>query len=380
MLEFSPSSRDQLFVWVFIPHYITENGLVNGLDSLDQSLYQELVDVFAELKIQWKWQPVTTENLEEVVEEIITSPAQYIPVVLNYCVGDEFPNLPGSAVYELLEKKGIPSTGADLTSICLSSSKLRMKQSFIVADVSTAPYETISNLSEIEGICNRLGTPLIVKPAIACGSRGISIHSVVHNDEQVAIQIQQLLKGKHGLQFSLENIFVESFINGPEFTVFLIGSAKQPEKIQIYPPIERVFHSALPELERFLSHDRYFEKYQEETALSSEEAFTSCQAVDADLANKLCDLAKSAYCSMNTSGFGRVDIRMDKVSSKLFVLEVNPNCHISSSQSSSMGKILHISGIPFSQLVSEIIYEALLRNACLNGMQISYPYFLSLTD
>jgi D-alanine-D-alanine ligase len=359
-----PVPITKLFIWVFVPYRITKKGLISQLEA-DPSIYhKELKDVFAEIGIQWKWQPITFENMYVVIEEVAATSSEYVPVVLNYCIGDEDPNYPGTRVYKLLEEKGIPSTGADAASMDFSTSKINMKRAFVEAGVMTSPYEVISDYSFIPGICKRLGTPLIVKPAISTSSRGLSVQSIVHSDEQVFDQIQRLLQGQHEMLFSLKNIFVERFINGPEFTVLLIGSAHQPENIKIYPPIERVFHSSLPETERFLSHDRYLGKNnKDEMPLSPSEPFVHGQQVAADLHDKLCELAKCAYCAVGSNGFGRIDVRMDKASQKIFVLEVNPNCDITADQRSSAGKILHLSGTSFAQLISEIITEALIRGS-----------------
>ena len=93
----------------------------------------------------------------------------------------------------------------------------------------------------------------------------------------------------------------------------------------------------------------------------------SGQLVSYPLSDKFCELGKRAYCAVNGNGYGRVDIRIDKTTQELFVLEVNANCSISSqpiSQSfeygqTSVGTILQKVGIPFPQLMSEIIAEAL---------------------
>jgi D-alanine-D-alanine ligase len=100
------------------------------------------------------------------------------------------------------------------------------------------------------------------------------------------------------------------------------------------------------------------------------DSFLSFQLVDSDLYETLCDLAKRAYCAVGGNGYGRVDVRMDRLSQELFVLEVNPNCGISSQSLSnlsdptgtSVGTILHLAGIPFVNLISEIIAEALTEH------------------
>lgn len=373
ILQKLPVPSNKLFVWVFIPYIKTEQGLVSEDFDLPAGR-QELEDVFAELGIKWKWQPVTLENMHAVVEEIAASSTEYIPVVLNYSSGgDEIDGYPGVSLVKLLEEKGIISTGTDSYCYDLTTYKVAMKRAFIEAGVATAPYEVISDSSRVQGVCDRLGTPLIVKPAINLGrSTGISLKSVVFNDDQVSVQVQQLPQELHNVKVKLppDSIFVERFINGREFTVFLLGSAQQPESIKIYPPAERVFHSSLPETEQFLSFDRDWSTHEEET-LSSEEPSHRYQLVTSELHDKLCELSKRAYCAVGGNGYGRVDLRMDQASQELFVLEVNPNCGISSKPvtdqfdpiATCVGTILHLAGIPFAQLMSEIIAEAFERHS-----------------
>ncbi|HBB34604.1 MAG TPA: hypothetical protein DDZ80_15350 [Cyanobacteria bacterium UBA8803] len=365
--EFSLHSS-KLFVWVFIPYRIQEQELLSDYDN--PGYRQGLADVFAELGIAWKWQPITLENMQAVVEEVVASSNEYIPVVLNYCDGnDEIDGYPGTSVIKLLEQKGIIFTGADSNFFHLTTSKIWMKRAFMKASVATAPYEVISHPSRVQGVCERLGTPLLVKPALAYGSIGISLESVVESDEQVSKQVQRLLQGVHEMQFPPDSIFVERFISGREFTVFLLGNSQQPESLKIYPPIELVFHSSLPETEQFRSYDNFWGKHLEESLSSSSEPFYHCQSVASDLSEKLCDLSKLAYCAVGGNGYARVDIRMDKDSQELFVLEVNANCAISSIpltdfsdlNQTSLGTILHLAGIPFAQLMSEIIAEAFAR-------------------
>jgi len=363
-----PSSK--LFVWVFIPYRLTEQGLIS--EHYDHSgIRQGLTDVFTELGLGWKWQPITFENMYAVVEEVAASRKEYIPVVLNHCDGEEDPDYPGTGVIKLLEAKGIIFTGADSSFSHLCSSKIRMKRAFVEAGVTTAPYEIFSNISSVQGVCDRLGTPLIIKPAASFGSRGISLQSVVESDEQVSVQVQRLLSEQDNMQYTLGNVFVERFINGSEFTIFIVGSAYQPDSIKIYPPLERIFHSSLPETERFLAYNRYWGKDDEETPILTEESFCSFRLVAPTLHNKLCELSKRAYCAVGGNGYGRVDVRMDNASQELFVLEVNHNCAISSTplsefsdpNATTVGTILHLAGIPFTQVMSEIIAEAFAKHS-----------------
>ena len=370
MLQRLPVPSCKLFVWVFIPYRIQGQELSSEYDN--PGYRQGLVDVFAELGLKWKWQPITLENMQTVLEEVAASSNEYTPVVLNYCDGnDEIDGYPGVSVIKLLEQKEINFTGGDSKFYHLTTSKIWMKRAFMEASVATAPYEVILDPSRVQGVCDRLGTPLLVKPALAYGSIGISLESGVESDEQVSKQVQRLLQGVHEMQFPPDSIFVERFISGREFTVFLLGDSQQPESLKIYPPIELVFQSSLPETEQFRSYDNFWGEHLEESSSSSSEPFYHCQQVASDLSEKLCDLTKRAYCAVGGNGYARVDIRMDKDSQDLFVLEVNANCAISSIpltdfsdlNQTSLGTILHLASIPFAQLMSEIIAEAFARHS-----------------
>lgn len=372
-----PVLSSQLFIWAFIPYRIKEQQLIS--DFYDTPAYrQELANVFWELGIQWKWQPITFENMYAVVEEVAASSKEHIPVVLNFCDGfDEVDSYPGISVIKLLEAKGIIFTGPNSNFYHLTTSKVLMKRTLLEAGVATAPYEVVTDRSHVQGVCECLGTPLIVKPAISYGSFGLSLQSVVETDEQLNLQVHHLLYGQQEMQFPPDSIYVERFINGSEFTVLVLGSVYQPESIKIYPPMERVFDSNLPDAQRFIVYDRHLPTDAEETFLSLEKSVCRFQLVAPDLHDKLCELTRRAYCAVEGTGYGRVDIRMDKASQELFVLEVNASCALSSTpvseggnswsdedpHATSVGTILHLSGIPFAQLMSELIAEAFARHS-----------------
>ena len=127
MLDQLPISRNKLFVWVFIPYKIQGEKLVS--EEYDTpACRQELADVFAELGLAWKWQPITLENIHGVVEEVAASRNGSIPIVLNYCDGNEIDGFPGISVIKLLESKGIIFTGADSRFFDITSSKILMKR------------------------------------------------------------------------------------------------------------------------------------------------------------------------------------------------------------------------------------------------------------
>lgn len=362
MLQEFPVSKDKLFVWVFIPYKIQGEKLVS--EEYDTpACRQELADVFAELSLAWKWQPITLENMHGVVEEVAASRNKSFPIVLNYCDGNEIDGFPGISVIKLLENKNIIFTGSDSSFFDKAASKISMKQAFLQSGVQTATYEVISNLNDIEGMCQRIDTPVIVKPSDYYGGIGLSDKAVVHSDEEIRQYLQYLLQDQKNFEFSLGNLFVERFIDGHEFTVLIVGSSQHSTQLKIYPPLAMIFNPQLSKSEKLKSDHNLVKT-------SGKGLFYGSLVTSSFLHDEICDLAKRAYCAVGGNGYGRVDIRIDSASQELFVLEVNANCAISSKpispvfedEQTSVGTILHQAGIPFAQLMSEIIAEAFARN------------------
>lgn len=353
----------EISVWAFIPYCQDETGI--NSDQYDTPITrQELKEVFENLGLDWEWIPITNQNLHSTVDSLLASCNGKMPLVLNYCDGDEIYDFPGIEVIRKLQKESLAFTGADAAFYHMSTSKIRMKQAFVEKGVPTAPYAVITDPEhDIPGLCTRLGAPLFVKPAVSAGSVGLSLHSVVHNDEELRAQVDSLLNGPDGREFSRGGIFAERFVNGPEFTTLVVGVPGLPETIHIYPPVERAFNTSLPDEERFFSYERYWELWEKEPAPPDGKPLYEYRPAAPDLQERLKEISWQAFCSVGGSGYGRVDIRMDKQTGEFNVLEVNANCGISSCEDdSSTGNILKWSGIPFSQLMADLLVGALVRN------------------
>ena len=83
---------------------------------------------------------------------------------------------------------------------------------------------------------------------------------------------------------------------------------------------------------------------------------------DASLIEEIKKISWDAFVACKGCGYTRADIRMDKETGKLYVLEVNAQCGISEDENfTSIGAILRFSGKRFSQLVIEILNDAFVR-------------------
>ena len=268
------------------------------------------------------------------------------------------------ALVHELEKHGLIYTGSDVHFYDITTSKIPMKKAFDKAGVATANWRVITDKKgSTKGICKRVGTPIIIKPAVSGGSMGVSVKNVVDNEEELAKRVEEIYKGYRGWNLLVDGLFVEQFITGPEYTTFITGSSDDPENCIVYEPVKRVFHESLPDSEKFLSFDRLWEIYEDETPMPANENFYEYGPVEPSLIPALKQLSLDAYKACGGKGYTRIDIRQDATTGKLYMLEANAQCGLSEDEDyTSIGAILKVSNVSFTEIIGEILKDALRRS------------------
>ncbi|MBM3416863.1 MAG: hypothetical protein FJY20_10590 [Bacteroidetes bacterium] len=350
-------------IGVLAPHLETDDPNLQHYYDFTHSK-EEFTKVFEELKASWKWQPVTKDNYKTIIHSIAQSKNGKTPLILNLCDGDDVNGAPGVSVIHELEKRGLIYTGSDAHFYNITTSKIPMKKSFDKAGVSTANWRVITEKrGTTKGIAKRIGTPIIIKPAVSGGSMGVSIKNVVNSEEELATRVQEIYKGYRGWNLLADGLFVEQFITGPEFTTFITGSADDKRNCVVYEPVERIFHPSLPESERFLSFDRLWEIYEDETPMPDNGNFYNYRKVEGPLVAALKKLSFDAYKACGGKGYTRIDIRQDAATGKLYVLEVNAQCGLSEDEDyTSIGAIIKASDVSYTEVITEILKDALRRS------------------
>ncbi|MFZ9388239.1 MAG: hypothetical protein ACO25B_10185 [Chitinophagaceae bacterium] len=360
------------FIWVLAPWLESDDPNIQHYYDFSQSI-KEYTKVFSELGVEWKWQPVTMDDYKAVINTIAKSKTGKTPLVLNLCDGDEVNGTPGVSVIRELQNKGLIYTGSDEFFYTVTTSKIPMKRAFDKAGVSTANWRIITDKKgSIRGICKRVGTPIIIKPAVSGGSMGVSVKNVVHNEAELKARVDEIYLGYRGWNLLADGLFVEQFITGPEYTTFITGSADDPECCFVYEPVKRVFHDSLPEAEKFLSFDRLWEIYEEESPMPGNANFYEYCPAEPELIPALKELSLNAYRACGGKGYTRIDIRQDSSTGKLYVLEVNAQCGLSEDEDyTSIGAILRVSGISFTEVITEVLRDALRRSIQARSIPVS---------
>ncbi len=349
-------SDSPFLVWVLVPVVETADADIAWYSDFEQSR-AEYERAFAALGFAWRWQPVTLANHRDVLSAIVRDSVGHEPIVLNLCDGDEINGSPGLSVIRCIKEHGLRYTGADERFYDVTTSKIVMKEAFDRAGVPTSPWEVIPrDGSGINDIIKRLGTPLILKPAVSAGSLGITTKSVVQSPQALRAALKRLNKGYHGWDLVGGGVFVERFLAGPEYTTFIVGSYDNQARATIYPPVERLFNEALPPTERFLSFDRLWGLYETEDPLEDDADLWNYRKVSKATAKRVMDISWAAYEAVGGRGYGRVDLREDSETGELQVLEVNAQCGISEDEAyTSIGAILKFARTSFASAIGEII-------------------------
>lgn len=228
----------------------------------------------------------------------------------------------------LLEQVGLPYTGSGVMASALTMDKFRTKLVWQALGLPVAPFVALNKkqLGEVgqgalaDKIAS-LGLPLIVKPSREGSSVGMS---KVTSAEQLLPALEE------GFRHD-DDVLVEKWLSGPEYTVAILGDQVMPS-IRIQPA--GVFYD-------------YQAKY-----LSDETQYFCPSGLSSEQEERLSELALQAYRALDCSGWGRVDVMQDADGS-FNLLEVNTSPGMTSHSLVPMAAKQF--GLSFSQLVVRIL-------------------------
>lgn len=194
-----------------------------------------------------------------------------------------------------LEFLGIPYTGSGVLGSALAMDKIRTKMIFQAAGLPTAAFRTVQKSDYDESLLADylalLGGLVMVKPALEGSSVGMA---KVNSPEALKQAVEAAFEYD-------ENVLIEQFIQGKEYTVSILGERALPS-ISMETP--RVFYD-------------YEAKYH-----SNETQYHCPSGLSSEDEKYLAGIALDAFKSVNASGWGRVDF-MQNDKGEFNILEVN---------------------------------------------------------
>src|SRR5882762_8119390 len=142
-----------------------------------------------------------------------------------------------------LEYLGVPYTGSGVMGSAIGMDKLRTKRLALSVGVATADYVVLRGPQDFDLAVERLGLPMIVKPATQGSSVGMT----------KAERAADLAKAYAAAAALESSVFAEPWITGKEYTVGILQGAALPA-IRIETP--RTFYDY--EAKYFRDDTRYF--------------------------------------------------------------------------------------------------------------------------
>ena len=227
-----------------------------------------------------------------------------------------------------LEYLGVPYTGSGVMGSAIGMDKLRTKRLAHSIGVATADYVVLRGPQDFEIAVERLGVPMIIKPATQGSSVGMS-----------KVQAAQELPAAYALAARIEtSVFAEPWITGKEYTVAVLQERALPA-IRIETP--KSFYDY--EAKYFRDDTRYF-----------------CPSgLSTPAEQHLANLAVAAFEAVGAQGWGRADFMMNAEGRPL-LLEVNTIPGMT--DHSLVPMAARAAGIDFDELVWRVLETSFTRS------------------
>jgi D-alanine-D-alanine ligase len=192
-----------------------------------------------------------------------------------------------------------------------------------------------------------LKLPCIVKPLTEEASRGISLASVVDDDQGLFERVKMIHE-----RMALDAI-AEEYIEGRELYVSIIGDTR----LRALPAREMTF-GRLPEDEpRIATYKaKWDDAYRARWGISDNRF---AEDLDPALAEHISDVCKRAYRALNIKSYARFDLR---VTAAGLVYVIEPNVNPCIARDDEFGQSAEKVGISYPSLIRSIVAQALRRS------------------
>lgn len=236
---------------------------------------------------------------------------------------------------------GIPYTGSDATTLCISLDKALTKRIVSFYNVKSPDSIIISSQKDIEE-CN-LKFPLIIKPLAEGSSKGISDISIVKNKSEL------IKVSSDNLSTYCESMMAEEYIDGREFTVGIVGNGFTTH---VFTPMEIKFRKPTQDSYCVYSFNvkKDYKKFIEYKCPSD---------IDELLQNKMKEQALEVYNALECKDFSRVDFRIDR-NGEIYFIEINPLPGLAPSYS-DFPMLAEFCGMSYEETVIKVLDSALQR-------------------
>ena len=239
-------------------------------------------------------------------------------------------------VQELLEILDIPYTGPGVFSSAIGFNKALSKEIFLLNGIPTPPFFVLSEATfqemgavfSLEAVGEKLGFPLVVKPAAQGSALGIKFASTQDELPEAV---------RTALHYD-DRVLLEQFVKGTEVAASILGN----DELAALPLVETVPHSGF-----FDFDSRYTPGLTE----------YFCPArLDEEVASRTTDVALQTHRTLGCLNVSRVDIIIDEEGvPQVLELNISPGM----TETSLLPMAAQTAGMDFNELVGRLIKLAM---------------------
>lgn len=237
-------------------------------------------------------------------------------------------------VQELLEILGIPYTGSGIGACMRCADKVLAKHAFADAGIPTpdffafseAAFKELGAAEALGAIGERLGFPIVVKPADQGSALGIKF-------ARAAADVPAALVAAFSYS---DHVLLERHVHGHDLAVSILED-------EALPVVE-----AVPHEEDFYDFEARYE--------IGRTTFVCPADIGDELTAEAQRIALAAHHALGCRGFSRVDLMLDETTRELSVLEINAIPGLT--ETSLLPQAADAAGISFDDLVARIVAGA----------------------
>lgn len=338
-----------------VPIYISKDRIwYTGHMLRDIEFYKEFEDekkYATKVMLYKKGKTFLLQRTTGIFRKDITDLDVILPVVHGNNVED-------GSLAGLLDSIGIPYVGSHVLGGALGQDKVVMKQVMESVNLPIVPYtwfydsEYLDNKENILKEIEKIGYPVIVKPATLGSSIGIE---VAKNEKDIESKIED------AMEYDTKIVVEKVIENLTEVNASVLGNYEY----QKVSPLEEV----MGEDEILSFADKYLGNAKSKGTASKGMASTS-RIVPARISEKLTkeiqDTAKQVFKVLNLSGVCRVDFLIDNKENKFYVNEPN-TC-----PGSLSFYLWKEAGMKYSELLDEMVSIAIKEYKHKNQKTMSF--------
>lgn len=263
-------------------------------------------------------------------------------IFVNLCEGYLDWSVPSIDVIHALDMLNLPYTGP--TALLYDPPKTLMKYVATTVDVKTPDYIEVSSTDGLEEKIKHLSFPMFVKPAKAGDSLGVDDHSLVLDLTALKEKIKSLIEQDY------DDILIEAYIPGQEFTVLVVANVNPPGCTALRP-VEYRFPSGYQ-----------YKTYALKTSDLNHDVNQPCD--DPKLEAELKATAEKIFNGFYGQGYARLDFRVNRMK-EIYFLEINFTCSVFYPHGfeGSADHILQYDPLGKAGFLKRIIAEGIARHA-----------------